>query len=145
MNDPGAAPDRIKIGDSARESGAGAPESGRGSGSGGDVDTDVIGVGSGQGISESGPDERETGPDMTTEGGSEPFAAPGPKGHRGKRVRSRVLGTTVDRSGGDITTTGDGQSAGSVTNPMAQNEDSFAADVELDEATGEDQARGGGG
>jgi hypothetical protein len=141
-NDPGAAPSRIKIGDEARESGVGANESGPGSGSGGDIDTDIVGVGfGGNGLAADGPDRTE-GPDMTTKGGSEPFAAPGPKAdpnHKPPR-QDKVRGSTVDHSGGDITTTGGGLDSGSASNPQARNDDSFAADIQLDEAAGADNS-----
>jgi hypothetical protein len=56
--DPGAAPIRMRSGDSARVSGVGANEGGPGSGSGGDIDPDIVGVGfNGDGLSQSGPDK----------------------------------------------------------------------------------------
>jgi hypothetical protein len=140
-NDPGAAPVRIKVGDEARESGVGSNESGPGSGSGGDIDTDVVGVGfEGSGVSSSGPDRTE-GADITTQGGSEPFAAPGPKGNPDAPPRREVVkGTTIDRTGGDLSTTGGGLDSGSVSNPQARNDDSFAADIQEDEARGGDNS-----
>ena len=136
-SDPGAAPIRIKT-TGPRESGVGAPESGPGGASGGDLDPDIVGVGfGGSGVAQTGPTRTE-GPDITTTGGSEPFAAPGPKGHRpsGPPRIERVRGSTVDHSGGDISTTGGGLDASSVTNPQARNDDSFAADINDDEARG---------
>lgn len=141
QNDPGAAPVRMKDGDGVRESGVGANDAGPGSGSGGDIDTDIVGVGfGGDGLAADGPDRTE-GADIVTGGASDAFAAPGPKGHsRREAVREIVQGSTVDHSGGDITTTGDGLDSGSASNPTAQGEDSFAADIQLDEAAGEDNA-----
>lgn len=141
QNDPGAAPNRLKDGDGTRESGVGANDNGPGSGSGGDIDTDIVGVGfGGNGLAADGPDRTE-GADIVTDGSSDPFAAPGPKGHaRREAAREFVQGSTVDHSGGDITTTGDGLDSGSASNPNAQGEDSFAADIQLDEGAGEDNA-----
>jgi len=139
-NDPGAAPSRLKDRlDDPRESGVGAPDSGPGSGSGGDLDTDIVGVGfGGSGVAQSGPTRTE-GADITTTGGSEPFAAPGPKGHPDKNPRrTRVRGSTVDHSGGDVTTTGDGQSSGSVSESPVRNDDSFAGDINFEEIQGGD-------
>lgn len=138
--DPGGMNQRLQRGDGARESGVGASVGGRGAGSGGDLDTDIIGVGTGgSGISQNGPDDRVDGPDMTTVGGSEPFAAPGPKGHRNAQPSSPMgRGSTVDRSGGDVTTTGDGAGAGAVTNPDAETGDAFAGEISDSESRGGD-------
>ncbi len=137
-NDPGAAHDRIRDGDSARESGVGSYESGTGSGSGGDVDTDVIGIGDGSGVASSGPDERSNGPDMV-QGTQLPIGGEPPRKIEpdSQQRIPRVRGSTVDHSGGDLSTTGGGLDNGSVSNPEAQGDDSFAADIQLDDATGE--------
>ena len=141
-NDPGAAHDRLRDGDSARESGVGSYESGTGSGSGGDVDTDVVGVGTdGSGIASSGPDERQDGPDMVVGtqlpiGGEPPRKVEPDSQQRIPRVR----GSTVDHSGGDLSTTGGGLDNGSASNPEARGDDSFAADIQLDDASGENDA-----
>jgi hypothetical protein len=142
--DKGGSSQRMRTGDSARESGVGSTSGGRGAGSGGDLDTDIVGVGTGgSGISQSGPDDRTEGADMTTRGGSEPFAAPGPKGHpNAQPSRSKGRGSTVDRSGGDVSTTGAGAGSGAVTNPdpMAQDDDSFDAEISDGEARGGDNS-----
>ncbi len=139
--DPGAAPSRSTA-DGRRDSGAGSPQSGPGSGSGGDLDPDIVGVGfGGSGVAQTGP-TRTQGADITTGGGSEPFAAPGPKGRPAKPPTHRqiVRGSTMDHSGGDITTTGEGLESGSVANPQARDDDSFAADINEDEARGGDNS-----
>src|SRR5262249_36257396 len=116
-NDPGGMPEHSGS-DAARTSGVGGNQSGVGSSSGGDVDTDIIGVGTGgTTIAQAGPDERTDGPDIVRAGQSpsDPFASkPPPDRPNAKRDpnrrrstpknrRERVRGTTVDRSGGDIT------------------------------------------
>ena len=64
-NDPGGSFSHSGS-DTARTTGVGGNKSGVGSSSGGDVDTDIIGVGTGgTTISQSGPDDRRDGPDMT--------------------------------------------------------------------------------
>jgi hypothetical protein len=142
LNDPGASTERSDADTDTRDTGVASNKSGPGAGSGGDIDTDIVGVGfGGSGVAQSGPDRTE-GADMVERGGSDAFAAPGPKGHPEKEParRQRVKGTTIDRSGGDLSTTGGGQDAGSATNPPARNDDSFAADIQMDEAMGGDNS-----
>ncbi len=116
-------------GEGTRESGVGGVDSGPGSSSGGDLDTDFVGVGThGIGLSESGPDQRTSGADMTTAG--TPRHAEHP--HEPAKVRR---GTTVDRSGGDFTTTGKG--AG-VVNPVESGDDAAAGEISQGEAAGDD-------
>lgn len=141
-NDPGASPARIIV-DRARTSGVGSNAGGPGSGSGGDLDPDIVGVGfGGSGLSQSAP-HRAPGNHLPAPRKSQPLAAPGPKGHSRKTAtRQRVRGSTIDRTGGDITTTGDAQDSGSAVNPMARNDDSFASDVTDAEARGADNSPG---
>jgi hypothetical protein len=143
FNDPGAATQRADADVDEREAGVASNLSGPGSGSGGDIDTDIVGVGfGGSGLAQSAPGDRTAGPDMVQKGGSEAFAAPGPKGNpeRAPARHELVKGTTIDRSGGDLSTTGGGQDAGSATNPSARGDDSFAADIQMDEAMGADNS-----
>ena len=94
-----------------RTSGVGHPPGRAGTGSGGDIDTDVVGLGGRGGVAASPASGRTSGPDIT-EGGSAPFASGPPA--RGKNQRrpgahgtaQRVRGSTVDRTGGDASTTG---------------------------------------
>lgn len=136
-NDPGAMPEH-SLGEGTRTTGVGGNASGDGSSSGGDLDTDIVGVGTGgSGVSASGPDERTEGPDMV--GGDKPTSARkrNPTRPRGREI---VRGSTVDHSGGDASTTGDGQGSNAVTNP-ARNDDSFAGEINMDEASGADNSR----
>ena len=157
-NDPGSAPEPSSgtAGVGQRVSGAGGNASGVGSSSGGDVDTDIIGIGQGgTTVSQAGPDDRTDGPDMIggDQSASEAFAAKPPPGARNaKRDSSRkgrpgargkaVRGSTVDHSGGDVSTTGAGAGSGAVTNPQApRDDDSFAGEINLSEAGGIDNTR----
>jgi hypothetical protein len=140
--DPGTFPGH-SLGEGTRDTGVGGNESGTGSSSGGDVDTDIIGVGQGGStISVTGPDDRTHGPDMVSseQNPSDTFAAPGKKGRKGRNVRERVRGTTIDRTGGDASTTQAGQGAASVTNPDARNDDAFAGEISNGEASGADNS-----
>jgi hypothetical protein len=157
-NDPGGRPPHSydmagEPDDGERVTGVGGSASGVGSSSGGDVDTDLIGV-AGAPVSQAGPDDRKSGPDMV-EGDRNPsdtFAsrAPAKRGTaaRGKPAgkpaeapKARRRGTSIDRSGGDVSTTGSGGGAGAVTNPNPDDDDSFAGEVSLDEASGADNSR----
>jgi len=122
-------------GDGTRESGVGGVESGPGSSSGGDIDTDIVGVGThGSGVSSGGPDQRRTGADMS-DAGSEPHAA---KSNQSSRQSSRAMrGDTVNRSGGDNTTTGSGTGSSSVT-PFETGDDAAAGEISQGEAGGDD-------
>ena len=141
-SDPGNAQPRSSEFEGRRTSGAGSNYNGDGSGSGGDLDTDVIGVGTGSGLSAAGPGEG-TGPD-DSDGSSDEFASGGHAQGRnqsgvgkiggGGRVRG---GSTVSRDL-DLTTGADGQTSDNVNNP-ARDDDSFAGEVTLGEAEGEDQ------
>jgi hypothetical protein len=156
-NDPGGMPEH-SANPGNRVTGVGGNASGTGSSSGGDVDTDVIGVGTGgSGLAQSGPDRTE-GPDIVTgdQRVSDAFASKtpsrggnikvDPKTKRRGNRRETIKGTTFDRSGGDVSTTDPGQGAGAVTNPNVRDDDSFAGEINLDEATGIDNSpsdRGG--
>ena len=82
-----------------------------GTGSGGDLDPDLIGLDGKGGVANSVDERRTAGPDIT-EGGSSAFASgPPAQPNNSKRSGSRgspevVRGSTVDRSGGDASTTG---------------------------------------
>jgi hypothetical protein len=138
--DPGGSQPRSGA-DGQRTSGVGSRASGPGSGSGGDLDPDVIGLAKHGGLASAGPDRR-AGAD-TTDGSPGKFAS-GSAARRGTGInakrRERVTGSTVDHSGGDISTTGAGQGAASVTNPLARDDDSFAGEVSNDEAAGADNS-----
>ena len=151
LNDPGSAPEHShNTGD--RVTGAGGNASGVGSSSGGDVDTDLVGVGTGGvGLAQDGPDRTE-GADII-EGDqpvSEAFASK--QLPRGKNIKvdpnrkapsqrnKPMKGTTIDRSGGDVSTTGEGQGPAAVTNPLARDDDSFAGEINIDEASGIDNS-----
>ena len=102
-----------------RDVGVGRPEGRSGSGSGGDLDTDVVGLDGKGGVAAAPPSGRTRGPDIT-EGGSAAFASGPPAKGENKRPRGRhgapseiVRGSTVDRTGGDASTTGDGGGADS--------------------------------
>jgi hypothetical protein len=118
-------------GDEDRESGVGGFDSGPGSNSGGDLDTDVVGVGThGVGIATSGPDDRKQGADMTESASN----ALDPHPHQPRR---QMRSSTVDQSGGDNTTTGHGNGAGTVT-PFETGDDAAAGEISQGEAAGDD-------
>jgi hypothetical protein len=125
-------PRPARSGESAnRESGVGGVNAGPGSSSGGDIDTDFVGVGThGIGLSESGPDVRTTGPDMTQ--GGTPHHDPHPH-----RPRKKMRGDTVDRSGGDATTTGEGMGSGGLET-ADRGDDAAAGELSQGEAAGDD-------
>jgi len=122
-------------GDGQRVSGVGSNESGPGSGSGGDLDPDVVGVGTGAGVAASGSIHSPAGADTaqeTTQRDERRVIEHG--------VSKPVQGTTFSRSGGDLSTTGDGQGAAAVSNPMATNDDAFAGEISNGEAAGADNS-----
>jgi hypothetical protein len=117
--------------DATRESGVGGLDSGSGSSSGGDIDTDIIGVGThGRGIASAGPDERKSGADMTQAASSRHVANP-------HNPSSKTRGSTVNRSGGDNTTSGAGTGSSSVT-PFETGDDAAAGEISQGEAGGDD-------
>jgi hypothetical protein len=138
-SDPGASGPSASEFDGRRTAGAGARWDGDGSGSGGDLDPDVIGVGTGSGIAASGPDDRR-GPD-DSDGSSDEMASGGHAQGRNQTGVHRVGGDTRIRgtvvTDPDNSQTPTGQGAGAVTNP-ARGDDSFAGEVSLGEARGED-------
>jgi hypothetical protein len=141
-SDPGAAQPRASEFEGRRTAGAGGNFNGDGSGSGGDLDADVVGVGTGSGLSADGPGDA-SGPD-DSDGSSDEFASGGRAQGRNQTKVGRVGaggrvpgGTTVSRDI-DITTGADGQTSDNVNNP-ARDDDSFAGEVTLGEAEGEDQ------
>lgn len=119
-----------------------------GAGSGGDVDPDVIGLDKKGGVAARAPSGRTKGPDIT-EGGSGSFAsgAPArpenqlPTGTHGGPSQI-VHGSTVDRSGGDASTTGSGGGADSTQSSLDREgtdipDDAAAGEISSDEATGQ--------
>ena len=133
-----------------RDAGVCGHSSGAGSSSGGDVDTDWVGVGSGgSGLASSGPESRQNGADMT-DGFSDSNASIAPhdaniEAAHGSPVDTRGIrpndmklkGTTVNRDGGDATTTGFGQGTGSVQS-IGNGDDAEAGEISLGEAGGID-------
>jgi hypothetical protein len=114
-----------------RESGVGGRDSGAGSSSGGDVDTDILGVGTdGLSLASGGPDERSTGADMTQAGTPQHIAHP----HNPTEL---IRGSTVNRSGGDVSTTGSGMGAGGLTD-ADPGDDAAAGEISQGEAAGDD-------
>jgi hypothetical protein len=98
--------------DANRVYGVGRPPGPPGSNSGGDLDPDFIGLDKKGGVANDVDDRRTCGPDIT-EGGSAAFASGGPaEGKNELRPGTHgappeiVHGSTVDRSGGDASTTG---------------------------------------
>jgi len=138
--DPGALPGHSN-GEGTRTSGVGGNDSGVGSSSGGDVDTDIIGLGAGGAtVSQSGPDDRRDGKDMLT-GEAAGLGTNSRRTNRPAPNDSTPPGAFVQRSDGDASTTGDGQGAASVTNPHARDDDSFAGELSMDDASGADNTR----
>jgi hypothetical protein len=148
-SDPGGAMPRSGDedgGDAARETGAGANASGVGSGSGGDLDPDFVGVAGGSGIAASPPGSR-IGADAS-DGSSDEFASGGHAQGRnqnqdeiGKVGGSQRLnpGSVMTRAA-DRSTSPDGEGAASAAEGTARGDDSFAGEVSLGEAAGEDLA-----
>ena len=106
-----------------RESGVGHAPGRAGTGSGGDLDTDVIGLDKKGGIAAHPASGRTQGADIT-EGGSAPFASGPPAEGKNELSPGRhgappeiVHGSTVDRSGGDAST-----SASDITDNPASTE-----------------------
>jgi hypothetical protein len=101
-----------------RDSGVGHTPGAPGTGSGGDLDPDFIGLDGKGGLSASPASGRTSGPDIT-EGGSAPFAS-GPPAEGENELRPGthgapsevVRGSTVDRTGGDASTTGSSSGEG---------------------------------
>ena len=98
--------------DANRVYGVGRPPGPPGANSGGDLDPDFIGLDGKGGIAHDVDDRRTCGPDIT-EGGSAPFASgAAAEGKNALRpdthgaAPERVHGSTIDRSGGDASTTG---------------------------------------
>ena len=138
--DPGTA--HPHAGTQSRTAGVGSNDTGVGSGSGGDLDTDIIGIGSGSGIAASGKVKSPPGPD-DSDGTSNEFASgPPAKGEVPRSTgkiggKSRVEGSTVDRSGGDVETTASGRGADAATGAEQFGDDSFKGEISTDEATGQ--------
>ena len=147
-SDPGNAMPRSGEGDggeSARETGAGANAGGVGSGSGGDLDPDFVGVAGGSGIAASPPGTR-IGADAS-DGSSDEFASGGHAQGRnqspsdiGKVGGGQRLnpGSVMSRGADDRSTSPDGEGAASAAEGLARGDDSFAGEVSLGEASGED-------
>ncbi|CAN5363743.1 hypothetical protein BH09PLA1_BH09PLA1_05160 [soil metagenome] len=155
--DPGGIPAHAGS-NASRVTGVGGNESGIGSSSGGDVDTDIVGVGAGGAtVSQSGPDigrrARTDGADMVRADradGDQPDqaardkrgrGAKQPNSSTGKHSGANNPGAFVDRTGGDITSTGGGEGSAAATNPLISEGDAFAGEVSLDDASGADNSR----
>ena len=138
-----------------RSSGAGAPASGPGSSSGGDVDTDITGVGfGGSGIAQAGPDSDAEIGAAASDGTSNEFASPVPRGRPGEvevipaqRRNQRGVGEvggskrvrgSVQTRDADVSTGADAQGADAATNPRARDDDAFMGEVSTGEAAGDD-------
>ena len=148
-SDPGSAMPRSGEddgGDAARETGAGADAAGPGAGSGGDLDPDFVGVAGGSGIAASPPGTR-VGADAS-DGSSDEFASGGhAKGLNQRRDEIGRIGGAPQINPGSVihraddrSTSPDGEGAASATEGPARGDDSFAAEISLGEASGEDQA-----
>lgn len=130
-----------------RDSGVGHAPGSPGAGSGGDLDPDFIGLDGKGGVAARPASGRTRGPDIT-EGGSAPFAsgAPAkgenelPPGTHGAQPEI-VTGSTVDRGGGDASTTGPESGADSNLSPTAYS----PLDVPDDESVGEISSDEAGG
>jgi hypothetical protein len=110
--EPGTGPMR-SVGEGRRDTGVGYPPGPPGAGSGGDLDPDVIGLDGKGGIAETPASGRTTGPDIT-QGGSSSFASGEPAAGENELPAGThgaapdvIHGSTVNRSGGDATTSGD--------------------------------------
>lgn len=122
--DQGTGPMRSGL-DGVRTSGVGHAPGPDGTGSEGDLDADFIGLDGKGGVAANPTSDDINGPDSTAQGGSAPFAS-GPPAH-GQNQRHGphggppeiVHGSTVDRSGGDASTTGPetGDSTGTADRP----------------------------
>jgi hypothetical protein len=157
MSDPGNAQPFGFEHDGVRDHGAGGRDTGPGSASGGDIDPDIVGVGTGgSGIAISGVTGRPPGPD-DSDGSSDEFASGGHAQGRNQTLTGNKVGGSKRVTGGstvsrdtDATTGGGAQGASAVTNPIHEaggdvkhtpNDaygDSFASEVSLGEASGED-------
>jgi hypothetical protein len=130
-----------------RTDGVGHAPGSPGAGSGGDVDPDFIGL-DGQGSLSTKPASGRTrGPDIT-EGGSDAFASGGPaKGENETRRGTHgaptevIRGSTVDRSGGDASTTGMGGGSDSATRAEGGIDDAAAGEISSGEAGGTGQLK----
>ena len=125
--------------DDERTSGVGHAPGRPGAGSGGDLDTEFIGLDGKGGIAARPASGRTRGPDIT-EGGSAPFASgPPAKGENELPAGTHgvppeiVIGSTVDRTGEDASTTGMGGGADDAA-PAGDDE----GDLTSGEATGHD-------
>ena len=122
-----------------RDDGVGHAPGGPGTGSAGDLDPDIIGFDGKGGLAVTPPSGRTSGPDIT-EGGRTPFASgPPAKGENELPAGTHgvppkiVVGSTVDRGGGDASTTGPESGADATLRPTAYPQ----LDVPDDEAAGE--------
>ena len=144
-SDPGNAMPRSGETEGLRTTGAGASAAGDGSGSGGDLDPDFVGVGTGgSGVAMSGPSDRRD--KSESDGTSAEMASGRPAAGRNQAGVHRVGGSkrvpgSVVSGDLDFHTGADGQTSDNVNNP-ARGDDSFAAEVTLGEALGEDNAIG---
>ena len=142
----------MRSGDSGnRATGVGHAPGSPGAGSGGDLDPDFIGLDGKGGVSAVPASGRTKGPDIT-EGGSGAFASGPPARGENEGLRGRhgapseiVRGSTVDRSGGDASTTGSGGGSDSANgqfdpaDPEAESaiDDATAGEISSGEAGGQ--------
>lgn len=131
-----------------RDSGVGHAPGTPGAGSGGDLDPDFIGLDGKGGLAASPASGRTQGPDIT-EGGSAPFASgPPARGENELPAGTHgappqiVRGSTVDRGGGDASTTGPESGADSTLSPTAYPrldvpDDETVGEISSDEAGGQ--------
>ncbi|HEY2588936.1 MAG TPA: hypothetical protein VGI81_24545 [Tepidisphaeraceae bacterium] len=136
--EPGTGPMRSGA-TGVRDSGVGHAPGGPGAGSGGDLDPDFIGLDGKGGVAARPASGRIQGPDIT-EGGSAPFASgPPARGENELPAGTHggppeiVIGSTVDRGGGDASTTGPESGVSPNLSPAAYPQ----LDVPDDEAAGE--------
>jgi hypothetical protein len=131
-----------------RDGGVGHAPGGPGAGSGGDLDPDFIGLDGKGGIAASPAERKTDGPDMT-DGHSDAFAS-GPPSAGEHQLRSGthgapsqiVRGSTVDRSGGDASTTGAGMGSDSTGRAASISDQDIpdnaaAGEISSDEAGGQ--------
>lgn len=131
-----------------RDSGVGHAPGGPGAGSGGDLDPDFIGLDGKGGLSATPAERKVDGPDMT-DGHSDAFAS-GPRSAGENQLRAGthgapsqiVRGSTVDRSGGDASTTGSGMGSDSTESAASLSDhdipdNAAAGEISSDEAGGQ--------
>ncbi len=92
--------------DGDRTSGVGGSEAGPGSSSGGDLDPEFVGLDGKGGLAQSVPTRVTGGPASSTGTSAEFASGPPARGDNPRRDRENIQGSTVDRGGGDESTSG---------------------------------------